>query len=330
MARAGKLPVPAPTAVAEGKNPREVSAMTQRDPSALTPEEIQKEALPGESWEAAARRIARKRAEAGKSGTPPKPQNPTSAKAAPIIRLPFWPESQRGAPNEIVRSALFNARNRKQKRGYLANVDVYVIGDGSITYTGEELRQDDETVWLHLIHLARNTPPGELVEFGPHAFCKAVGWDASGKSYQRLRDCITRLQATALGVYSKRLKEGLSLSMIPFFRWKNAEGHALKTYQVRIAPEMVEFFGEVHYTQFEWEQRLALPSGLASWLHGYFASHREPFPVKLETIREGAGLTMERLDHLREKVAAALEALRTVGFLVSWRVEKDLVYVVRA
>lgn len=74
----------------------------------------------------------------------------------------------------------------------------------------------------------------------------------------------------------------------------------------------------------------ALSSGLATWLHGYFASHKEPFAVKLETIQEGAGLTIERADHLREKVAAALEALQEVGFLASWRIEKDLAHVVRA
>ena len=310
--------------------------MSKRDLSDITPEEIQKEALPGESWETAARRIAQKRERAQKEAQQEQAaaqrEAEASAKAmtAKVIRLPFWPEPQRSAPNEVVRSALFNARNRKQKREYLSNAAIYVIGDGSITYTGEELRQDDETVWLHLIHLARNTPPGELVEFTPNAFCKAIGWDSSGKSYQRLRDCITRLQATALSVYSKRLKEGLSLSMIPFFRWQNSEGHALKTYQVRIATEMVDFFGEVHYTQLEWEQRLALSSGLATWLHGYFASHREPFAVKLETIREGAGLTTERNHHLKGQIGSALDALKEVGFLVSWKIEQDLVHVVRA
>ncbi len=306
--------------------------MPKRDHYDITPEEIQKEALPGESWEVAARRIAQKRARAQKEleQAQQEPEKPAKSMAAKVIRLPFWPEPQRSAPNEVVRSALFNARNRKQKREYLSNAAIYVIGDGSITYTGEELRQDDETVWLHLIHLARNTPVGELVEFGPRQFCLAVGWPDTGQSYQRLRDCITRLQATALSVYSKRLKEGLSLSMIPFFRWQNAEGKRLKTYQVRIAPEMIEFFGEVNYTQVEWEQRLALSSGLATWLHGYFSSHREPFPVKLETIREGAGLTTERNDHLKEQIGNALDSLKEVGFLTAWKIEKDLVHVTRA
>lgn len=304
--------------------------------SGISSEDIKKEALPGESWEEAGHRIAlqraRQKAESSSSQAQPaknaQPQN-TSVSAS-VIHLPKWPESQRGAPNEVVRSALFNARNRRQKRVYLSNAEIYVIGEGSITYTGEELRQDDETVWLHLIHLARKVPIGELIEFSPRQFCLAIGWADTGQSYQRLRDCLTRLQATALGVHSRRLREGFSLSMIPYFRWKDAQGHALKLYQVRIAPELIEFFGGVYYTQIEWEQRLALSNGLATWLHGYFASHKEPFPIKLETIRDAGGLTTERMDHLREQVEIALESLKEVGFIVSWKIEKNLVHVTRA
>jgi hypothetical protein len=90
-------------------------------------------------------------------------------------------------------------------------------------------------------------------------------------------------------------------------------------YQVRIAPELIELFSGVRYTLVGWQQRLALPDGLATWLHGYYASHKEPYPIKLETIHEGAGLTIKRKDHLREQTEIALEALKRVGFLKSWR-----------
>lgn len=100
-------------------------------------------------------------------------------------------------------------------------------------------------------------------------------------------------------------------------------------YQVRIAPELIELFSGVRYTLVGWQQRLALPEGLATWLHGYYASHKEPYPIKLETIREGAGLTVKRKDHLKEQTEIVLEALKRVGFLKSWKIEGDLVYVER-
>lgn len=42
--------------------------------------------------------------------------------------------------------------------------DIAVLFEGRITYQGEELRQDDETVRLQLIHLAKEQPLGQVVE----------------------------------------------------------------------------------------------------------------------------------------------------------------------
>ena len=108
-------------------------------------------------------------------------------------QLLLWPEEIRCAPNEFLRSALFNARNRNQKRRYLRQETLAIIGKGRITYTGEELRQDDATVWLQLIQIASDTTLGTPVEFTPYSFCKAVGWTPSGETYAHLRKCLTRL-----------------------------------------------------------------------------------------------------------------------------------------
>ena len=81
-------------------------------------------------------------------------------------QLALWPENERGIPNELVRCAVFSAKNRKEKRAvYRANAPliVPVIGGGEVIYIGEELRQDDETVWMQLVHLAKE---GEDAEFG--------------------------------------------------------------------------------------------------------------------------------------------------------------------
>ena len=64
-----------------------------------------------------------------------------------------------------------------------------------------------------------------------------------------------------------------------------------------VAPQLVELFGTDHFTRVEWEQRLALPVGIATWLHGYYASHREPFPVSPSTI-DDILITHAHADHL--------------------------------
>lgn len=252
-----------------------------------------------------------------------------TAQPPTVEHLPMWPDAARGAPNEIVRSALFNARNRNQPREYMKDVEIAVIGDGQMTYRGEELRQDDATVWMQMVHFAKDLPVGSTVEFTAYAFCKAVKWPIKNDSYKRLRTSLARMQATALAVYSKRLKAGVSLSMIPFFEWKNT-GKILKRYQVRLAPDLVTLFSDNRYTQIDWEQRLALPNGIATWLHSYFASHREPYPIKVTTIQTGSGMNDKNLTSVRQSIAKALEQLKAVGFLLSWSIKDDLVSVQRA
>lgn len=275
----------------------------------------------------------RKRSEAG-HGELPSQQLPRKVKTADTAatqeRLPFWPDDVRCLPNEILRCALFNAKNRKQKREELKNAAIFIIGDGAVSYTGQELRQDDQTVWMQLIDLAKSQEAGVYVEFTPKAFCQAISWPLSGQSYTRLRECLTRMQATALSVYSARLGEGISLSMIPVFKWEDqSTGKKLPKWQVKIAPELKKAFGDVHFTRVEWQQRLALPDGLATWLHGYFATHSKPFPIKLETIKQGAGITIENNSELRRMVADALRKLVEVNFLADWNISGDSVSVKR-
>ncbi|SEJ01052.1 plasmid replication initiator TrfA [Nitrosomonas eutropha] len=252
------------------------------------------------------------------------------AKFNNIIQLPLWPEDTRRFPNELLRSALFNARNRKEPRQYFKKAEIAVMFEGHITYQGEELRQDDQIVWLQLIHLARESSLGDAVEFTPHSFCKAIKWPIKNDSYERLRNCLSRMQATALSVYSNRLKRGVSISMIPVFEWQDENQSTLKKYRVQLAPDLIKLFDDVHYTQIIWQQRLSLPTGIATWLHGYYASHREPFPIKLETIKKGSGITTKRPAKVRELIEKALNALINVGFLQSWEIIGDLVHVKRA
>jgi hypothetical protein len=247
--------------------------------------------------------------------------------AAKVIYLPTWPEMRRGSPNEIIRSALFNVRNRHTLRRYFKDEPIVVFGDGRITYRGEELRQDDEDVWLQLLHLARQQPLGEWVEFTAYSMLKALGWPDQGYSYRRLQTCLSRLQATTLHFYSKRLGKSLMLSLVKECRRSEAEGGSSR-WRVQISRELYHLFAEPFYTLLEWDQRKQL-GPLAKWLHGFYASHAEPYPLKVTTLQEASGSDTQRVRKFKELLQAALDELVVVGFLKSWRIEKGLVYVER-
>lgn len=243
--------------------------------------------------------------------------------------LPGWPEGKRAAPNEILRSALFTVKNRNQPRPYLKEVDVVVIGEGRIRYRGEELRQDDELAWLHLIHLAKGKPLGQCVEFTPYAFLKEIGWPPSGQSYQRLRTCIVRMVATAIQISSKRLGLTVAVSMIHRAEFEDPESRLpLKRWRIWVSPEMQILFGDQAYTLIDLAQRKSLPDGIASKLHSYWSSHREPFPVKIETLQKLCGSEMIT-KHFKAQLVTALGQLVAVGFLKSWEITNNLVVVRR-
>ena len=248
--------------------------------------------------------------------------------AAKIVYLPAWPEMRRASPNEIVRSALFNVRNRNVKRRDFKDEPIAVFGDATITYRGEELRQDDLDVWLQLLHLARQQPLGEWVEFTAYGMLKALGWPNTGPNYQRLRACLSRLQATALRIQSRRLGRWMILSLVKECRRTDENGQSGR-WRVQVCKEMCQLFAEPFCTLLGWDQRKTL-GPLAKWLHAFYASHAEPYPLKTTTIQAACGSDTQSTRKFRQLLKAALDELKTVGFLKNWWVMKELVYVERA
>ena len=242
--------------------------------------------------------------------------------------LPEWPEGQRAMPNEILRSALFNCRNRKQPRQFMRDAEIAVIGDGQVVYRGEELRQDDELVWLHLVHLIKKIPLGECVEFTPYSFVRALGWPVKGQSYERLRVCLSRMQATAIRIQSKRLGCFISISLIQMFRSRDEQLENLSRWQVWIGQEILLLFDGDFLSRMNWEIRKSLPDGIASKLFGYWASHREPFPVRISTLQRLCSSEMSSR-HFRAEIKKSLLLLQEAGFLETWKLQDDTVTVKR-
>lgn len=263
-------------------------------------------------------------------------------------QLALWPEAERGVPNELVRCAVFSAKNRNERREvYRANAPliVPVIGGGEIVYIGEELRQDDETVWMQLVHLAKENR-SEEVTFSPYSFLKAINWPIKGASYTRLLTSIRRLKTSGLEVYSGRFDQAVSTALIADYKYAKKEGTPWKVHVFKKDDPLFFLFDKL-YSRLDWETRLALPEGVATWLHGFFSSHREPYDHKIETLAIGAGLKIdmpgdqdltealrtakrkERLREARKTIARALETLKATGFLSDFQVTRKGIVIVR-
>lgn len=246
-----------------------------------------------------------------------------------LYQLPMWPDARRGIPNALVRGALFTVGNCRHQRLYRKNTVIAVLGDAEINYTGEELRQDDEDVFLQLVHFARLSPLGTEMEFTGHSLLKTLGWPTNSRSYDRLRNTITRLSATGLEVRGE--SHGYSGSLIRDFLWKEPDGRCSRVWKVRLEPRIVALFGHMIYTQLDWNQRLRL-GNLAKWLHSFYYTHANPFPLKVETIHRLCGSSTQSLPKFRQLLKRALDELIEVGFFECWELDNrtQLIHVIRA
>ncbi|MEJ1390448.1 MAG: plasmid replication initiator TrfA [Candidatus Sedimenticola sp. (ex Thyasira tokunagai)] len=248
-------------------------------------------------------------------------------------QLPIWPEPFRSTPNEILRSNLFTSRTRGERENLKGRV-LAIIGEGVLAYTGEELRTDDEDVWLQILHLAKEQPLSTTVEFTPYAMVKALGWVKPSKKtgkltrpgkahYERLKASLTRMQATALVATLPRLDKGVSISLIDGFQWEG-----VTPWRVVISPEVKKLFGCKHYTSLQWTQRLKL-TPTAKRIHGYFSSHTKPYPIKIEKLyalcSSGSPLKI-----FKNRIGSWMDELVAVGFLKSWEQKGAAIYVKRS
>lgn len=247
------------------------------------------------------------------------------------LQLPLWHEEKRGVPNEVVRSALFNVRNRcVARREFKDEVIAVLSGDICITYSGTELRQDDMDVWMQLLHEARRQPLGQCVEIKPYEFLKDLRWSPTGYYYKKLREHLKRMKFTMLVVNSARLGREIGVSMIRKYECEGRDGEKLERWRIWIEPEVKALFGDVYYTRIDWQQRVKIKGNLAKHLHGVYSSHAQPYPYKVATILEGCGSDMRELRNFRVSLREALEELQRVGFIEHFQIDdNDLVHVRR-
>jgi hypothetical protein len=136
--------------------------------------------------------------------------------------------------------------------------------------------------------------------------------------------------ATAIQVSSKRLGLTVVVSMIHRAEFEDPETRSpLKHWRIWVAAEMQILFGDQAFTLISLPQRKALPDGIASKLHSYWSSHREPYPVKIETLQKLCGSEMLP-KHFKAQLVTALRQLQDVGFLRTWDITGSLVVVQRA
>lgn len=253
------------------------------------------------------------------------------------LQLPIWPQDLRGLPNAFARSALFSVSNiRGGERQNFKRQLVASLKGIELTYTGEALRQDDEDVFLQILHLARQQPLGMPIRFTAFSMISELGWTKNTASYRRLVDCIDRMKASAVALTVSSVdgsRENYTGSLIRSFRWRENESDApMREWEVLLEKEIISLFNPHSYSRLDWKMRLKL-APLEKWLHSFYHTHAQPFPYSVKKIHEltGSEIPQGEIRKFRYKLKKALESLVKMGFFESASIDPrtDLVYVQR-
>lgn len=228
-------------------------------------------------------------------------------------------------PNVALRSALFGAI-AKGARPYLERQQIHAQHGIGILYTGARLDQGDLDVWETVLHIVRTQALADECCVTAYQLLKALGKTDTGKNRVTLDRRLSRMKATAVDVKVDRFSyEGSLIDEV--YRAEDS-----RAYVIRLNPKLRALFGPDQFTRVEWSVRHALDGKpLAQWLHGYYASHARPYPVRAETLLHLSGSENVEPRSSRQKLRKALDAVAEAsaahGEVFSYQICGDLVRV---
>lgn len=288
-----------------------------RDPDTVDWVDLAEQAARGEGPAAklARRALAKRQAQATAREPPPAPDQPRPR--AEVIRLPVWTDTVRGVPNAALRSALFGAI-RRGRRTFLQGQKLTSVNGLTVLFTGPRLDQADLDVWEQCLHLARTEGLGCRIHFSAHGFLKAIDRSTGKSQHEWLKNAFRRLAASVV-----EIQDGRRAYFGPMLH-HGARDNATGQYVIEINPAIRSLYGAGGWSQVDWAVRKALAGQpLAQWLHGFYTTHAEPYPYKVETLHGLCGSEMEQLFHFRAELRNALDAVQAAGGIVSWTIDAD-------
>lgn len=246
--------------------------------------------------------------------------------------FPQWNEANRGVPNPFMRSGLFSVKTTST-RDFLDKIPIFSLSNYDISYTGRELQQEDLSVWMALINMAKDQPMSDAIYFTGYQLIVDLGWSLNTESYRRARASIERLQVTGISIETHNKAAGYSGPLIREFKFENDTGEEKNTkWMVRFEPKVSVMFMSDTVTLLEWEMRKKIGgrSPLAQWLHGFYATHEKPFGYSVAKLHEMCR-SGDTISSFRRSLKIALTRCKEKGFLSNWTVDdSDIVHVVRA
>lgn len=234
-----------------------------------------------------------------------------------VAPIPDHLDSHRIANRAVLRSALFRPANKNQPRTWyrlapmvkkgtpidrftdepykvappfsVAPYCIKSLEKVEINYAGEELRQDDLTVALHLTFLAQGLDLRERIAFKPYSFIRSLGWSDNRESVRRLGQSLVRMGEGQLTTDSKLTGEIAGRKLIQDYQVNRDPKETWWVELGSVLPTLLASKSRFDYIRES--TRRHLPD-FAAWLYGFVStqSKGERFEIPLGTLFKIAGL----------------------------------------
>lgn len=240
--------------------------------------------------------------------------------------FPHWADDRRGVPNIVIRSSVFGVV-RRGRRVRVNDLPIAAPEGWHLTVNGWRLDQSDLDVWLEVMHLARETKPGEIVRFTMYGMLKRLGLQGDGGDNRRwLQQRLKRLMQTTLS-YDGPQHDGGPGNFITSFRIHKGTGQAM----VRTNPDIRPLFESALLKHLDVKQRRSLGHNqLAKALHAMLSSHVDWLPMKVETLMRRVGADYAQVRFFRRDLKVVLGNFKDRGWIESWHFEGELLSIVLA
>jgi hypothetical protein len=240
-------------------------------------------------------------------------------------QLPLWPDPARAVPNSILRSALFGIV-KKGHKSYLKKEKLASYENMELYYTGEQLDQGDLDVWECILHVARLQELGNKCTFTAYEFLKILNKTNSGENRKILNNRLLRLKANAIEIKQRNLSYMGSLIDEVY------KDEDTQKYVVVLNPKLKILFEADQYSMIDWNIRQSLNGKyLAQWLHGFYASHAQPYPISISKLSELCGSETQELWKFTQTLKKNLDDLKAAkekyGECFEYEIKDQLLHV---
>jgi hypothetical protein len=249
-------------------------------------------------------------------------------------KMPFWDDDKRTITNAIARSAVFSVAergNREEYKSYKvpapANYEITVIA-------GQSLTEADRDVYLQVMHYFRGLKPNDVVSVDIKDFLSSIKRVDGSESRVWLWNALRAMAATTLDILIKH-PDGSTIKFIgSLITLVSKEKDGLQEIRMSLPLDALRLYNEDTHTVLFMNKRLALKgsgSQLAKALQVKILSHKQPFPMKIETIMEYCGSKFNDVRFFKAKLKKALNLLIENKDIISFHISKDgMVYIYRS